>query len=53
MNENAADPGLIDVSELQLDELLSKPDDSAFRRALNRILSSGTGNACNGFQANI
>ncbi len=53
MNENAADLGLIDVSELQLDDLLSKPDDSAFRHALNRILSSEFGNACNGFQANI
>jgi len=53
MNENSSDFALVDVSELQLDELLSKPDNTAFRRALMRILSPGTGDACNGFQANI
>jgi hypothetical protein len=53
MNENSADFVFIDVAELQLDELLSRPDDAAFQRALNRILYSRTGDACNGFQANI
>lgn len=53
MNENVAGSGLIDVSALQLDELLSRLDDSAFRHALIRILYPGTGSPCNGFQANI
>jgi hypothetical protein len=52
MNENSADLGLLDVRGLGLGELLSEPDDSAFRRALDRILSS-SGDACNGFQAAI
>jgi hypothetical protein len=52
MSESPSELGLIDVNGLQLDELLREPDDSAFRRALTRILS-GTGSACNGFTANI
>jgi hypothetical protein len=52
MNENSADLGLLDLRDLGLDELLSEPDDSALRRALDRILSP-SGDACNGFQANI
>lgn len=53
MNENVTDPGLMDVSGLKLDELLSKLGDSAFRLALDRILSPEADDACNGFQANI
>ncbi len=53
VNENSTDLGLLDVSGLRLDELLAEPDDSAFRRALDRILSPSSASACNGFQANI
>lgn len=52
MNENSADLGLLDVRGFGLDELLSEPDDSAFKRALDRILCSSD-DACNGFSANI
>ena len=52
MNENSADLGLMDVRSLGLDELLSESDDSAFRQALDRLLSP-SGDACNGFQSNI
>jgi hypothetical protein len=52
MNEDSADLGLLDVRGLGLSELLSESNDSAFRRALDRILSP-SGDACNGFQANI
>jgi len=53
MNENVADRGLLDVSNLGLGELIAETDDSALRRALNRILSSSADGACNGFQASI
>jgi hypothetical protein len=53
MNENIDDRGLLDVSKLGLGELMAETDDSAFGRALNRILSSPADGACNGFQASI
>jgi hypothetical protein len=53
MDEDVADCGLLDVSELGLDELMAHADDSALGRALNRILSSPADGACNGFQASI
>lgn len=49
---NSADLGLLDVRGIGLDELLREPDDSAFRQALDRILSP-SGDACHGFSANI
>jgi hypothetical protein len=52
MNENSSDIGLLDLRGLGLHELLSEADDSAFRRALDRIMSPSH-DACNGFQANI
>jgi hypothetical protein len=53
MNENSTDLGLLDVSGLMLDQLLSEPDNSAFARALDRVLSLDDGSVCNGFSANI
>jgi FXSXX-COOH protein len=53
MDEDLADCGLLDVSELGLAELLTETDDSALGRALNRILSSPANGACNGFSASI
>jgi hypothetical protein len=53
MDENVSDCALLDVSELGLEELMTKADDSALRRALNRILSSPADGMCNGFQASI
>ena len=53
MDENVADCKLLDVSELRLDELMAETDDSALRRAVNRVLSSPPDDACNGFQASI
>jgi hypothetical protein len=53
MNENSIDHGLLDVRGLGLRELLSDPDNSAFGRALDRIMAT-SGNACiGGFSATI
>jgi hypothetical protein len=53
MKESPTDPGLLDMHGIQLDKLLSEPDESAFKRALDRILAT-SGNACiGGFQATI
>jgi FXSXX-COOH protein len=53
MEENVANCGLLDVSKLRLEELMAEADDSALRRALDRILSPQADGACNGFQASI
>jgi hypothetical protein len=52
MKEDSADLGLLDVRGLGVDQLLSEPNDPAFRRALDRILSP-SGSACSAFQSTI
>jgi FXSXX-COOH protein len=53
MNEDIADGGLIDVSELDLGELLTEADDSSLTKALNRILAVGENGESHWFQASI
>ena len=53
MTEDVADHGLLDVSGLRLGEQLDEGDESAFARALERILAPGVDGTCNGFQASI
>ena len=52
MNENSAEFGLLDVRGIGLGELLSEGGDPAFRRALDRLLTSPD-DACNSFNASI
>jgi len=53
MSEDIADHGLLDLGGLRLDEQLDESDESAFARALKRILAPGADGACNGFTASI
>jgi FXSXX-COOH protein len=54
MGDSMADGGLIDVSELSLNELLEEVDDSSLTHALHRIFASGDeGAEQHGFQSNI
>lgn len=53
MDEHIADGGLIDVSGLDLGELLTEVDDSSLIRALNRILAAGESGETHWFQASI
>jgi FXSXX-COOH protein len=53
MNEDIADGGLIDVSGLDMGELLTEVDDSSLTRALNRILAADENGESHWFQASI
>ena len=53
MSEDIADAGLIDVSGLDMGELLTGVDDSSLSRALNRILSASENGQSHWFQASI
>jgi FXSXX-COOH protein len=54
VGDSMADGGLIDVSELSLNELLEEVDDSSLAHALHRIFASGDeGAEQHGFQSNI
>lgn len=53
MSDDIADGGLIDVSGLDLGELLTEVDDSTLTRALNRILAAGENGESHWFQASI
>jgi hypothetical protein len=53
MNKDTTDGGLIDVTELDLDELLSRVDEPSLTSALNRILISSGDTGSYGFNARI
>jgi FXSXX-COOH protein len=53
MNEDVAEGGLVDVSGLDLGDLLTEVDDSSLTRALNRILAAGESGESHWFQASI
>lgn len=53
MNEDVTDGVLIDVTGLDLDELLAEPDESSLARALGRVLACNADGASNGFQSSI
>jgi FXSXX-COOH protein len=53
MNEDVTDGVLVDVTRLDLGELLAEADESSLARALGRVLACDADGACNGFQSSI
>jgi FXSXX-COOH protein len=53
MDEDRADGGLIDISELDMGELLTELDDTSLAKALERILAASDNGESHWFQASI
>ena len=53
MDEHVSDSCLIDVSELDIEELLAQDRKSALARALTHVLASANDSAYSSFNANI
>lgn len=53
MSEDVTDGVLIDVTGLDLDELLAEADEPSLARALGRVLACNADGPSNGFQSSI
>jgi FXSXX-COOH protein len=53
MDEDIVGGGLIDISDLDLGDLLTEVDDSSLTNALNRILTASDSGESHWFQASI
>ncbi len=53
MSEETNEAGLIDVSTIDLTELLTELDESSLRRTVKQILTTSEDNICHSFSSSI